>query len=236
MFGEKFKKLLNPKIWNENCVRKYNDGDRMRYDRSTKAAIIDYSDLKEIGNTGIRVPAIGVGTWGIGGLISPEYSKDKQWIETLKAGINMGLKLIDTAEIYGGGHTEELVGEAIKSFNREEIFIISKVSPNNLRREDLIKSVKRSLGRLKTKYIDIYLIHWPEQNMPLREAMKTLENLVDTGFIRYIGVSNFNLELLEEARSYLSKYDIVVNQVKYNLLDRTIEKDLLPYCLSLIHI
>ena len=191
---------------------------------------MSYKDLKELNRTGCKVPAIGLGTWKIGGSMTPDHSQDDLAIKALRHGISLGMWLIDTAEIYGGGHAEELVGEAIKIFNREKIFIVTKVWETNLRYDDVLKAAKRSLKRLKTNYIDLYLIHWPNPRIPLSETMKAMEKLVSDGLVRYIGVSNFSVELMEEARSYLSKEDIVVNQVKYNVYDRSIERDILPYC------
>jgi len=191
---------------------------------------LSYKDLKELNRTGCKVPAIGLGTWKIGGSMTPDHSQDDLAIKALRHGISLGMWLVDTAEIYGGGHAEELVGEAIKIFNREKIFIVTKVWETNLRYDDVLKAAKRSLKRLKTNYIDLYLIHWPNPRIPLSETMKAMEKLVSDGLVRYIGVSNFSVELMEEARSYLSKEDIVVNQVKYNVYDRSIERDILPYC------
>lgn len=191
---------------------------------------MSYKDLKELNRTGCKVPAIGLGTWKIGGSMTPDHSQDDLAIKALRHGISLGMWLIDTAEIYGGGHAEELVGEAIKIFNREKIFIVTKVWETNLRYDDVLKAAKRSLKRLKTNYIDLYLIHWPNPRIPLSETMKAMEKLVSDGLVRYIGVSNFSVKLMEEARSYLSKEDIVVNQVKYNVYDRSVERDILPYC------
>ncbi|MCD6515013.1 MAG: aldo/keto reductase [Candidatus Odinarchaeota archaeon] len=162
--------------------------------------------------------------------MTPDYSQDDLAIKALRHGISLGMWLIDTAEVYGGGHAEELVGEAIKIFNREEVFIVTKVWETNLRYDDVLKAAKGSLKRLKTNYIDLYLIHWPNPRIPLSETMKAMEKLVSDRLVRYIGVSNFSVELMEEARSYLSKEDIVANQVKYNVYDRSVERDILPYC------
>jgi diketogulonate reductase-like aldo/keto reductase len=136
---------------------------------------------------------------------------------------------IDTAEIYGSGHVEEIVGETIKPFRRKDIFITTKVSPVNLRFDDLVNSIKSSLKRLKTDFVDLYLIHWPNPGIRLEETMKNLEYVVEQGFTRFIGVSNFSVELMKKAQSY-TKQKIVANQVEYSLLCREPEKDLLPYC------
>jgi diketogulonate reductase-like aldo/keto reductase len=187
-------------------------------------------EFKELDRTGVLIPAIGIGTWGIGGFLSPDYSQDEKMIEVLRKGIELGLTLIDTAEMYGAGHSEELVGEAIKIFPREKIFIITKVLPENLRYKDLINSAEKSLKRLKTDYIDLYLIHAPNPKIPLRESMSAMEKLAEEGLTKFIGVSNFNVFQMEEAQRYLKNNKLVANQVEYNLFYRNIEKDVLPYC------
>ena len=187
-------------------------------------------EKKELGKTGEKIPVLGLGTWGIGGFFNPDYQRDKECVEVLAKGIELGMNFIDTAEMYAQGHSEELVGEAIKKFKREEVFIATKVSPENLYYETVIKAAKASLSRLKSSYIDLYQVHWPNPSIPIKETMRAMEYLVDKGMVRYIGVSNFSIRQVEEARSSLAKYELVSNQVKYSLLDRSIEKDLLPYC------
>ncbi len=184
-----------------------------------------------LGRTGEKIAAIGLGTWGIGGGMMPNYSADKQAIEAIRHAVKLGMNHIDTAEIYGGGHAEELVGEAIKEFARDDIFIASKVWHTNLRYDDVLRACERSLKRLQTSYIDLYYIHWPNPSIPLSETMRALERLYDEGKIRYIGVSNFSASLVEEARSCLSHADVVADQVEYSLYERSIERDLMPYCL-----
>ncbi len=188
--------------------------------------------LKELGRTGVKVPAIGMGTWGIGGYSTRDTSCDDEAIQALKKGIELGMYLIDTAEMYASGHTEEVVGEAIKPFARKDVFIVSKVLPENLHYANVIKAAEASLKRLQTDYIDLYLIHFPNPEIPLKETMAAMEKLVEEKLVRFIGVSNFGVSLVEEARNYLSNNDIVANQVEYSLLERKIEKDVLPYCLK----
>jgi len=188
--------------------------------------------LKELNNTGIKIPAIGMGTWEIGGRLSPDYSMDEYYIKILREGIKLGMYLIDTAEMYGAGHSEEIVGEAIKIFPRENVFIVTKVLPENLKYKDLINSAYESLKRLKTDYIDLYLIHAPNPKIPIKETMKAMEKLVEEKIVKFIGVSNFNVYQMEKARSYLRKTEIVVNQVEYHLLYREVEKDILPYSIK----
>lgn len=187
-------------------------------------------EYRKLGKTREKIAVIGLGTWGIGGGMSPDYSADRQAIEAIRCAVRLGMNHIDTAEIYGGGHSEELIGEAIKEFRRDGVFIASKVWHTNLRYDDVLRACERSLKRLQTNYIDLYYIHWPNPSIPLSETMRALEKLHDEGKIRYIGVSNFTVSLVEEAQSYLSHADIVANQVEYSLYERSIEKDLMPYC------
>jgi len=177
----------------------------------------------------VKIPALGIGTWGMGGEFSKDYSSDKKDIFALKTAISLGMTHIDTAELYAGGHCEELVGEAIKNFDREKISITTKVWENHLKYDALIQAAKRSLKRMKIEYIDLYLIHWPNPNVSLKETIRAMDFLVDQGVVRFSGVSNFSLSLLKEAQGY-SKNKIVANQVEYNLLERAPEKELLPYC------
>jgi diketogulonate reductase-like aldo/keto reductase len=186
-------------------------------------------EYKELGKTGEKIPALGLGTWGIGGFSYPNYSNDELAIEIIRFAVEIGMNFIDTAEMYGAGHSEELVGEAIKGI-REKVFIATKVLPTNFRYEDVIKACERSLRRLKTSYIDLYQLHWPNPSIPIKETMRAMEKLVNEGKIRYIGISNFSVEETVEAMNALSKYEIVSNQVEYSLLVRDIEKDLLDFC------
>jgi diketogulonate reductase-like aldo/keto reductase len=134
--------------------------------------------------------------------------------------------MIDTAENYG---TEGVVGEAIRN-RREQVFLATKAAPRNFRRRDLIAAAERSLVRLGTEYIDLYQLHWPNYTVPIEETMSAMEELVDAGKIRFIGVSNFSIGELKRAQSALPKYRIVANQVRYSLIERTIEGGLLKYC------
>jgi diketogulonate reductase-like aldo/keto reductase len=139
----------------------------------------------------------------------------------------LGAFLIDTAEIYG---TEEVVGQAIQGM-RERVFLATKVSPDHLRHDDVLRAAEASLRRLGTNCIDLYQIHWPNWSVPIQETMRAMEALVDRGLVRYIGVSNFSLDQLRAAQAAMNKYPIVANQVLYNLNRREIERDVLPYCL-----
>ncbi|ASJ10858.1 aldo/keto reductase [Thermococcus sp. P6] len=175
-------------------------------------------DMKVIGDD--RVTSIGMGTWGIGGRETADHSRDGESVEVLRHGLELGINLIDTAEFYGAGHSEELVGMAIKGFPREDIFIISKVWPTHFGYEEAKKAARASARRLGT-YIDLYLLHWPVDDFGKIEAtLHALEDLVDEGLIRYVGVSNFDLELLKRSQEAMRRYEIVANEVKYSLKDR----------------
>jgi diketogulonate reductase-like aldo/keto reductase len=148
-------------------------------------------------------------------------------VEPLRRGVELGASLIDTAEIYG---TEDVVGQALKGM-RERVFLATKVSPDHLRYDDVLRAAEVSLRRLDTHCIDLYQIHWPNWSVPIQETMRAMEALVDRGLVRYIGVSNFSLDQLREAQAAMRTYPIVANQVLYNLNRREIERDVLPYCL-----
>lgn len=172
-------------------------------------------DYKELGNTGVMIAEIGLGTWKYRGGSKP-----------LQRGIELGATFIDTAEMY---RTEDQVGAAIRGI-RDELFIATKVSGHNLRRDDLLKAADNSLLLMGTDIIDLYQIHFPNSSIPIRETMGAMEELVDRGTVKYIGVSNFSVSQLQEARAAMSKYPVVSNQVLYNLKSRRIERDLIPYC------
>ena len=179
---------------------------------------------RKFGWTGVDVPVIGQGTWMIDG----DSETESRAIRALRLGLDLGMSHIDTAEMYGDGHVEELVGQAIAG-RRDEIFLVSKVLPSNASYEGTLKACKRSLKRLKTDWLDLYLLHW-RGSYPLSETMRAMEKLVTEGLVKYIGVSNFDVEDLMEAEQALQTERIVCNQVLYNLRDRGIELRLLPYC------
>jgi len=187
-------------------------------------------DFKQLGRTNVKLPAIGMGTWEIGGTRERDDSRDKEAIKAIRKAIELGIHLIDTAEMYGAGHCEEVVGEAIKPLPRERLFVVSKVWHNHLHYDDVIKAAENSLKRLRTDWIDLYLIHFPNPEVPLIETMQAMEKLVERKLIRFIGVSNFYISEVEEAKSHLSQNEIVANQVDYSLLVRGRERDLIPYC------
>lgn len=144
----------------------------------------------------------------------------------LRKGLEAGVLFIDTAESYG---TEQVVGEAVRGM-RQRVFIATKVSPENFREADLRKALDRSLTRLGLDYIDLLQLHQPNPSIPITETVGALEDLVDAGKVRFLGVSNFSLVQFQKAQKAARKHPIVSNQVRYNIIDRTIEKDLLQYC------
>ena len=180
-------------------------------------------------NNTLELPAIGQGCMGIGGEFSKDYSGDKNQIEALRYGIEKGMTLIDTAEVYGAGHSEELVGKAIEGC-RPNLIVATKFSPENNGYENLLEAAERSLKRLNTDYIDIYQIHWPNPAIPLEETLRAMELLVDQGKVRYIGFSNFYEKDLKEANTLLNHTTVFSNQLELNLFDRFAEISVLPYC------
>jgi len=185
-------------------------------------------ELKQLGKTDAEVPVLGLGTWGMGGFSSRLTGGEGQAVQALRIGLELGMGFIDTAEMYASGHSEEIVAAAIKE-NRESVFVATKVSPEHLRYDDVLRSCEASLRRLKTNYIDLYQIHWPNSRIPIQQTMKAMEQLHAEGKIRHIGVSNFSVKQTKEAQEALSKAKVVSNQVEYSLLERSIERDLLPW-------
>jgi diketogulonate reductase-like aldo/keto reductase len=174
---------------------------------------------------GPSVPIVGQGTWNIP--VRGERAEEAK--RALRRGIELGMVHVDTAEMYGDGAAETLTGEAIRGLPREELFLVSKVLPSNATYDRTIRACEASLRRLRTDYLDCYLLHW-RGDVPLGETMGALEKLVDDGKIRSLGVSNFEVADLEEARAALARHPIVCNQVLYHLGERTIEEHELPYC------
>jgi diketogulonate reductase-like aldo/keto reductase len=169
---------------------------------------------------------IGMGTWMI------EAGRDtirQEIIESLDLGLDLGMTHIDTAELYGNGRAEELVAEVVAG-RREEVFLVSKVWPSNASYEGTIRACKRSLARLETDWLDLYLLHWPSDHYPIKETMRAMEKLVSEGMVNFIGVSNFDVEGLKSIEQAVSNERLACNQVQYHLADRRIEQNLLPYC------
>lgn len=172
---------------------------------------------------GERVPAFGMGTWKMG----EDPAAREEELATLRLGIDLGATLIDTAEMYGNGQSEKLVGEAIQG-RRDEVFLVSKVLPQNASRKRMVSACDASLKRLGTDHIDLYLLHW-RGDVPLAETVETFMTLQSKGKIRRYGVSNFDLSDVQELWAEGSGADVQTNQVLYNLSRRGIEWDLLPW-------
>ncbi|WP_206603077.1 aldo/keto reductase [Leptolyngbya ohadii] len=174
--------------------------------------------------SGRSIPVLGMGTWQMG-----EQSRSRETeINALKRGMELGITLIDTAEMYGEGGAEEIISAAIAG-RRDDVFLVSKVYPHNASRKGTIAACERSLRRLKTDYLDLYLLHW-RGSIPLSQTLEALQELQQAGKIRDYGVSNFDLSDMQEARSLPGGNAIATNQVLYNLMRRGAEWDLLPWC------
>jgi diketogulonate reductase-like aldo/keto reductase len=155
------------------------------------------------------------------------YGGRSEKVAALKSGLELGINLIDTAEIY---ETEDTVAEAIKGQRRDNLLIATKVTQNHLRYDEVLQAAEKSLKKLRTSYIDLYMIHWPNVKVPIKDTMKAMEKLVKDGKVKFIGVSNFSLEQMKIAEEALANNSLVSNQVEYNLKNRKIEKSLLPHC------
>jgi len=180
----------------------------------------------------VEIPKIGFGTWSVGGGSTPKPSEDGHWLSVLRSALELGYSHFDTAEEYAKGHAETLLGRAVQAsgLKRETLFITTKVWPNHLQYDDLLGACQGSLDRLAMDYIDLYLIHWPSESVPLKESFRALNQLVREGKVRHVGVSNFDLTLLKEAQTR-SETPILTNQVPYNLADRSYAQNgVLEYC------
>ncbi len=173
---------------------------------------------------GTKVPAIGQGTWFLG----EDRSYFEEEKDALTAGVKAGMTLIDTAEMYGEGKAEELIGKTIAGMDRSKLFLVSKVYPHNAGRRNIFKSCMASMKRMGTDYLDLYLLHW-RGGVPLEETVACMEQLKKEGKIRRWGVSNFDTDDMEELWSVPNGKNCAVNQVLYHVASRGIEYDLLPW-------
>lgn len=172
---------------------------------------------------GLEIPEFGMGAWKLG----DNLENEKDEIDSIKSGLDMGIKLIDTAEMYGDGASERLIGKAIKGYNRKDLYIVSKVCPFNAGKNQIFKSLENSLTRLETNYLDLYLIHW-KGNVPLAETVECMEKLVQMRKIKSWGVSNFDVDDMKELLRIPNGENCVVNQLMYHLGSRGIEYELKP--------
>ncbi len=202
-------------------------------------------NYKELGNSGMNVSVIGFGCWAAGN--DWTGTNDEKSIRAMREAIKCGINFFDVAPVYGFGHAEKVLGKALGQ-QRKDVFIATKCGlrwddekniKRNLTRESILEEIEISLSRLNTDYVDLYQIHWPDPNTPLKETMTTLAELKEQGKIRNIGVSNFSIPLLEEASKYV---EVVSNQVLFNMIERNAdsyhglpltyrtESEILPYC------
>lgn len=209
-------------------------------------------EYRKIGKSDLKLSAITFGAWAAGGWMWGGTER-KDAIQAIRASYDEGVTSIDTAPVYGQGDSEEIVGEALQGISRDRVQIITKYgmrwdlakgdfamkSKNNYGqdidvykyagRESIIKECEDSLRRLKTDYIDLYQIHWPETTTPIQETMETVSQLIKEGKVRYAGVCNYNAEQVQEADKYVN---IISDQVPYSMVRREIEKELVPYCIE----
>jgi diketogulonate reductase-like aldo/keto reductase len=177
---------------------------------------------RPFGPTGLLVPIVGQGTWNM------ERDPRAECIAAIRRGIDLGMTHIDTAELYGSGRVEELVGEAIAG-RRDEVYLVSKVLPHNASHDGTIAACERSLRRLRTDRLDLYLLHWPGDH-PLDDTFAAFAKLQADGKIRHFGVSNFSVGEMEQALAITGEGGLACNQVLYHLEERAIEHTVLPFC------
>jgi myo-inositol catabolism protein IolS len=182
---------------------------------------------RRLGSSPVSVSEIGLGTWGMSGAFWGA-ADDAESIRVIHRALELGITLIDTAEAYGNGHSEEVLGQALVG-RRDKAVIATKVAPSHLDPADLLQAFEGSLRRLQTDHVDVYFIHWPHPDYPIGDTMAALEKLRAQGKIRAIGVSNFGVKEIESASAHGT---IDVLQPPYNMLWREIEAEVLPYCRS----
>lgn len=181
---------------------------------------------KELGSTSVKIPTIGQGCGMNAHLLTLAHRDLNEYIKVLQTGIELGMTYLDTAESYFDGHSEEAVGQAIKDFPRDKVFIATKFSQEHNGYHDVIKACEGSLKRLQTDYIDLYQIHWPNPKVPLGETIDASFRLILNGKVKYIGICNFAFRQLETPLCWW----IDSFQAEYNLAERSIEDKILPYC------
>jgi diketogulonate reductase-like aldo/keto reductase len=180
---------------------------------------------RPFGATGREVAVIGQGTWRMG----ENRSDEREEIAALRVGLELGMTHIDTAEMYADGGAERIVAKATAK-RRGEVFLATKVLPSNASYAGTIKACEASLRRLRTEYVDLYLIHWWSERHPIADTMKAMRALVERGLVRHVGVSNFDVAQMQAAKAALGDIRLACNQVLYHLRDRSIERDLVPWC------
>lgn len=180
-----------------------------------------------LGKSGVEVPVVGQGTMGMGGYFKRDDSCDEESVRLMRMGMDKGMTFFDTAEIYGAGHSEELVGRAIEG-RRKEAFIATKFSPEHSAYDEVIAASERSLKRLRTDYIDLYQTHWPNPDAPFEETLRALMDLLKERKIRYVGLSNPTMKQIRMSAETLGESKFVSVQQQYNLADRLAENGMMP--------
>ncbi|HEV8673429.1 MAG TPA: aldo/keto reductase [Methylomirabilota bacterium] len=180
---------------------------------------------RPFGQTGVSVAVVGQGTWRMG----EDRRAFRDEVAALRLGIELGLTHIDTAEMYGDGGAEGVVAEAVAG-QRDRVFVTTKVLPSNASYAGTLRACEASLRRLRTEYVDLYLLHWWSGAHPIAETMRAMEELVGRGLTRFVGVSNFDVPQLDAAQAALGRERLAGNQVLYHLRDRGIERAVLPHC------
>ncbi|MFW9824069.1 MAG: aldo/keto reductase [Candidatus Thorarchaeota archaeon] len=182
----------------------------------------------KLGKRGEQIPVLGQGTMGIKSGKDKEYYE--KWKETLRRGIELGMNHFDTAEIYNFGTSERIIGDVIKEYNRDEVFITSKLFPKHLGFRSMIKACYKSLERLDTKYLDLYLVHFPSLGFDkIKKHMRVMEQLLNEGKIRYIGVSNYSVDQFKKGQEYLKKAELVTNQLSARITKQNHIHNSLPF-------
>jgi diketogulonate reductase-like aldo/keto reductase len=196
--------------------------------------VIDIMNLmmyREFGNSSFKTSAIGMGTYydvrWIFKTYLGVYSGKEQKVDAIKSGIDNGINLIDTAELY---RSEKIIGSVIKQYKRDGLFLATKVFPTHLSPKSVEKALDRSLKNLDTNYVDLYQIHFPNPTIDLKKTLRTMEKMIDVGKMKYIGLSNFNLNLIKRAQNALSKYEITSVQINYNIFHRKNQRGIIDYC------
>jgi len=187
--------------------------------------------LKDFGKTGRKVSEIGMGTyydplWITKGFLGWRSGAETK-VRALEAGLESGMTLVDTAEIY---RSEPIVARALAKAKRDDVFLATKAWPFHLHRDALVNALEKSLRRLGTSYVDLYQVHQPNPRVPIAETMGAMEELVSAGKVRHVGVSNFSLEQTKAANAALPKSQLSSVQPDYSLINREIERGILPYC------
>ena len=182
----------------------------------------------QLGKTGEQIPVLGQGTMGIKAGKDKEYYE--KWKASLRKGIELGMTHIDTAEIYNRGTSEKIIGKVIKEYDRDDLFITSKLFPKHFGYKSMIKACSKSLERLDIKYLDLYLVHFPSFVFSkIKKHMRVMEQLLNEGKIRYIGVSNYSIDQFKKGQENLKKAEIVANQLHANIVRQKHIHNSLPY-------